>query len=615
MLGRKSERIKIFIMLAFFFFGVVANANVKYSTFIDQQLKLTMQMSDANITQKKVSDLMKEQEALYEKALYTLMSKKQKYINNAISYNSKIFSLRKIIAVNKRMGNTYAVTRDEVQIKSYRIAKNINDLVRNILIALDGNSAETFEKKLNEFVALNQKKLVELTKNNYKNFLTLKGKAPVIIELKRNVQEYYALQSINNDIVEHIYKFEKQMYGLSKFSKFHLVNIVVFISSIDAVHEIDRLLSTVGLSVVKLIIIAFLIFSIFFIRKLFYFLFEKYLLYNAYLQVYTQSILARTKKTIDLLIVIISLNMIAYAYNNFSISIAMSGFFNIIYTIIITYFIYIVTNIVAPINLEKFSNYTSNVKAELINVGIKIVNFFIFLIGFLFVLYFAGVNLTALLSGLGIGGFAVAFAAKDTISNFFGTIAILASDAFSQGDWVEINEKEGIVVEIGLRVTTIRTFDNALISIPNGTFASADIKNWNKRKLGRRIKMKLGVKYDSKRENIKNAIAQIREMLENHPDIATKDTKFEHFESKHGKMVKLVSKDDLEGVKRRLLVYLDEFSNSSIDILVYCFSKSVIWEDWLQTKQDVMEKIMEIFENNDLEFAFPSLSIYNETNK
>ena len=344
-------------------------------------------------------------------------------------------------------------------------------------------------------------------------------------------------------------------------------------------------------------------------------LFKKYLLRNAYLHVYAQSILNRTKKTIDLLIVIISLNMIAYTYNNFSVSVAMFGFFNIIYTIIITYFVYNVTNIIAPINLEKFSNYTSNIKAELINVGIKIVNFFIFLIGFLFVLYFAGVNLTALLSGLGIGGFAVAFAAKDTISNFFGTIAILVSDAFSQGDWVEINGKEGTVVEIGLRVTTIRTFDNALISIPNGTFASADIKNWNKRILGRRIKMKLGIKYDSKRENIKNAIDQIRDMLKNHPDIATKDTKFEHFERKHGKMVKLVSKDDLEGVKRVLLVYLDEFSDSSINILVYCFSKSVRWEDWLQTKQDVMEKIMEIFEDNNLEFAFPSLSIYNETNK
>jgi len=101
-------------------------------------------------------------------------------------------------------------------------------------------------------------------------------------------------------------------------------------------------------------------------------------------------------------------------------------------------------------------------------------------------------------------------------------------------------------------------------------------------------------------------------MLHNHPQIATKDTKYEH-KTEYGRMVKLVSKDDLEGVKKTLLVYLDEFGDSSINILVYCFSKSVEWEEWLKTKQDVMEKIMIIFENNSLEFAFPSLSIYNET--
>jgi MscS family membrane protein len=233
----------------------------------------------------------------------------------------------------------------------------------------------------------------------------------------------------------------------------------------------------------------------------------------------------------------------------------------------------------------------------------------------LIILYFAGVNLTAVLSGLGIGGLAVAFAAKDTISNFFGTLSILFSDVFSQGDWIEIDGREGTVVEIGLRVTTIRTFDNALIAIPNGTFASNDIKNWNKRKLGRRIKMKLGVKYDSKPEDIKNAIIQIRQMLQNHPEIATKDTVYEHILRRRGRVAKLVSKDDLEGVKRTLLVYLDEFSDSSINILVYCFSKSVMWEDWLRTKQDVMEKIMDILQENNLEFAFPSLSIYDETKK
>ena len=80
------------------------------------------------------------------------------------------------------------------------------------------------------------------------------------------------------------------------------------------------------------------------------------------------------------------------------------------------------------------------------------------------------------------------------------------------------------------------------------------------------------------------------------------------------KGMNLVSKDDLEGVKKTLLVYLDEFSDSSIDILVYCYSKSVVWGEWLETKEDVMHKIMEILDKNNLEFAFPSLSIYNENN-
>ncbi len=604
---------KYFLLIVFLGFSLFANTNVKYSKFIDEQLSLTLKLSDANLTQEEVSSIVKKQENLYEHELYVVMAKKQYYIDNVQDYSSEIFSLKKIIAVNKRAGNSYAVKRDEIQIQSYLIAKNINLLIQNILIALDAPSIEKFEKELNKYTALNQEKIAKIAKNDYKNLLNLQGTAPVIVALRRNVKEYYALQDVTNDTIAYLYRFEKKMYSLNKFSKFHLVNVVVYISSIEAVHAIDSMLSFVGLSVVKLIIILFLIILILVVRKLFYVIFEKYLINNNYLHEYAQDILNRTKKIIEIIIVTIDLNMIAYVYNDFSSSVFISGFFNIIYALLVTYFIYIVINTIALINLEKFAQDTSSVKAELINVGIKIINFFIFLFGFLFILYFAGVNLTALLSGLGIGGFAVAFAAKDTISNFFGTLAILASDAFSQGDWVEINGKEGTVVEIGLRLTTLRTFDNALIAIPNGTFASADIKNWNKRKLGRRIKMKLGVKYDSKRENIHNAIKEIREMLVLHPNIATKDTKYEYMAQQHGKVAKLVSKDDLEGIKKTLLVYLDEFGGSSINILVYCFSKSVDWEEWLKTKQDVMEKIMIIFENNSLEFAFPSLSIYNET--
>ncbi|MEN4053573.1 MULTISPECIES: mechanosensitive ion channel family protein [Sulfurimonas] len=605
----------------FFLFLVVltltAHAGVKYSEFIDSQIQLVYKMNDANISQEEASKLVKEQEDMYEDAFYKLMADKSYYVNNLKDFSSKVFSLKKIISINKRAGNSYAVIRDEAQIKSYLIVRNINNMIKNVLIALDSNDIETFESKLNQLTAQNQKQLSVIVKNSskYANILALQGSSKVLRAAQNNIKEFYALQDINNDMIAYLYKFENKMYRLNMFSKYHLIKPAVYINSLDIVQVFDRVLDSFGLSVIKLIIIFTLIFLIYLFRKLFYIVLEKYLLKSDFLNEYAEDILLRTRKSIEFLIIVININMVAYVYNDFSTVEFISRFFNIIYTMIVTYIVYIVINTVAALNLKKFEKDKTTVKGELINVGIKIINFFIFMIGFLFILYFAGVNLTAVLSGLGIGGFAVAFAAKDTISNFFGTLSILFSDVFSQGDWIEIDGREGTVVEIGLRVTTIRTFDNALIAIPNGTFASKDIKNWNKRKLGRRIKMKLGVKYDSKREDIKKAIEEIREMLKNHPDIATKETKYEHVAGRRGHVAKLVSKDDLEGIKRILLVYLDEFSDSSINILVYCFSKSVMWEDWLRTKQDVMDKIMEIFEQNNLEFAFPSLSIYDETKR
>ena len=605
------------VVLFLLLFSLSAQANVKYSPFIDKQIKLTYEMNDANISQKKASQLVKEQEAMYDDALYKLMSDKSYYIEHLRDFNSEIFSLKKIISINQRVGNSYAVVRDEVQIKSYLIVRNINEMIKKVLLALDkSRTIEDYEKKLNNITAQDEKRLSKIVNNSdYSKILALTDNSSVLKDAQQNIHEFYALQEVNSDMIAHLYKFENKMYRLNKYTKYHLIKPVVYINSLDVVQMLDKLLEPLGLSVIKLVIIFLLVLLIYLLRKLFYIILEKYLINSNFLNEYAEDILLRTRKSVEFLIIIINVNIVAYVYNNFSSIELVSQFFNIIYTAIITYIAYIVINTIAAFNLRKFEKDKTTVKGELINVGIKIINFFIFTIGFLIILYFGGVNLTAVLSGLGIGGLAVAFAAKDTISNFFGTLSILFSDVFSQGDWIEIDGREGTVVEIGLRVTTIRTFDNALIAIPNGTFASNDIKNWNKRKLGRRIKMKLGVKYDSKREDIKNAIAQIRTMLQEHPEIATKNTIYEHMIQRRGRVAKLVSKDDLEGVKRTLLVYLDEFSDSSINILVYCFSKSVEWEDWLRTKQDIMERIMEIFEQNNLEFAFPSLSIYNETAK
>jgi MscS family membrane protein len=324
---------------------------------------------------------------------------------------------------------------------------------------------------------------------------------------------------------------------------------------------------------------------------------------------YGTSIIKKLKKPIDLLIIVINMNMIMYVYNDFMALEDVSKVFNITYGIFITFIAYRVANVIARIKVEEIATENKKIKNEVINVSIKILNFVILIIGLLIMLHFGGVNLTAILSGLGIGGLAVALAAKDSLANFFGTLSILFSDVFSQGDWIVVGTQEGVVVEIGLRVTTIRTFDNALVAIPNAVLANQDVKNWTKRVLGRRIKMNIGVKYDSKSQDIKNAVTQIREMLHAHPGITTKETEY-IYEINRG--MRLVSADDLQGIKKDLLVYMDEFSSSNINILVYCFTKSTNWAEWLSVKEDIMHKIMAILEENSLEFAFPSMSIYQE---
>ncbi len=566
-------------------------------------------MNDANITQDEIKRLVQEQELSYERTLDELMANKQKYIQGLRLYNSEIFSLKKIISINKRAGNNYAVLRDEVQLKSYEAVRNQNIMIKDILLALDAPDIKSFEKKLDEYTIKNQLLLEKLYKIDYTPKLELEPTYKTLRQAQKNIKEFYALRDINSDIINNLYKLENKMYRLNKYSKYHLIKAVIFINSLAIVDVFNDILEPYGLSIVKLIFISIVILFIYIFRKIIYVALESYILKIDILDKYSHEILQQIRKPIELVIIMISINMVVYIYNDFSNIVIVSRIFNIIYGFLFTLMVYKVLNAVANIKLNEISTTDKKIKNELINVGIKILNFIVIMIGLLFILYFAGVDLTAVLGGLGIGGFAVAFAAKDTISNFFGTLSILFSDVFSQGDWIVIDGHEGVVVELGLRVTTIRTFDNALIAIPNGTFASKDIKNWDKRKLGRRIKMSIGVKYDSKSCDIKNAVNEIREMLQNHPDIATQKTKYEHGKIKG---TKLVSKDDLEGVKRTLLVYLDEFSDSSINILVYCYSKSVLWQEWLETKEDVMHKIMDILDRNKLEFAFPSLSIYNE---
>jgi len=600
---------KFFIVIAIFIVTFTLGAEDKYNYFVQQQLSYIELINDANLSQAHIKDVLEAQDMSYLETLEDIMSDKKAYIEAKDEYNPKIFTIKKIIKINKRAGNKSAVLRDEIQLKIYGLLQNQTQMIKNILSSLDYSDSEQFSKELNDYVVQNQVDNQKYLDKSYLYILDSRENSKIFQKIKQNVKEYYGVIDINADVINYMYKFEKRMYRLNKYSKYNLIGIVLAINDTEFVKEINPALEEYGLNVVKLAIIFGLIILIYLIRQVFYILLNAYLLKIKFLKKYSQEILRSIRIFLEIMIVLININMIIYVYDDFISVDEVAKVFNIMYAILLTTIFYKVLNVIASIKIHEIDTHDKKVKNEIINVGIKIINFIIMMVGLLIVLHFAGANLTAVLSGLGIGGFAVALAAKDSLANFFGTLSILLSDVFSQGDWIVIDGNEGVVVEIGLRVTTLRTFDNALVAIPNAILANQDVKNWNKREMGRRIKMSLGIKYDSKSEDIKNAVNEIRHMLDKHPKIATENTKYEYNAIR---AAKLVSQDDSHGVKKLLLVYLDEFADSSINILVYCFTKSTDWDEWLVTKEDVMHRIMEIFERNNLEFAFPSMSIYKE---
>ncbi|WP_199764201.1 mechanosensitive ion channel family protein [Helicobacter felis] len=270
--------------------------------------------------------------------------------------------------------------------------------------------------------------------------------------------------------------------------------------------------------------------------------------------------------------------------------------------------------------LATLASKKNGFRREVVNLILKVAYFFIVTITILAMLKQLGFNISAIIASLGIGGLAVALAVKDLLANFFASVILLLDNSFGQGDWIVCGDVEGTVVEMGLRRTTVRGFDNALLFVPNSELAGKSIRNWNRRKVGRRIKMNIGLTYSSTREQLSQCVLAIRTMLEEHPHIAKISdldaSAKQELNAQHDYMMDrehIVSIDDLMGYKSNLFVFVDNFGDSSINILVYCFSKSVVWGEWLAIKEDVMLKIMKIVEELGLSFAFPSQSLYLES--
>jgi MscS family membrane protein len=214
---------------------------------------------------------------------------------------------------------------------------------------------------------------------------------------------------------------------------------------------------------------------------------------------------------------------------------------------------------------------------------IKATKVFIITLGIVAFLQNLGINVSAFIASLGLGGLAFALAAKDTAANLFGGFAILTDNMFKIGDWIKVGSVEGTVEDIGMRTTKVRAFDKRLIILPNATIANSAVDNFSRRDR-RRIVMKLGLVYSTSPETMNKILKETREMLQNHPLI--------HDEP--------------------LFVYFDEFGDSSLNMFFYLFTKTAVWEEYLQIKEDINLKIIDIVHRNGSDFAFPSQSIYFE---
>jgi len=222
---------------------------------------------------------------------------------------------------------------------------------------------------------------------------------------------------------------------------------------------------------------------------------------------------------------------------------------------------------------------------EMASFIIKVTKVLIIALGIVGILQEFGINVTGFLASLGLGGLAFALAAKDTAANIFGGIAILTDNIFKIGEWVKIGNAEGIVEDIGMRTTKIRAFDKRLIIVPNSIIANTNVENFSRRDK-RRIVMRIGLTYNTSTEVIKKVIEEIREMLLNHPEIAKDES---------------------------LLIYFDEYEDSSLSIFCYFFTNTAEWKEYLRIREDINLKIKEIIEKYPTDFAYPSNSIYFET--
>ena len=254
---------------------------------------------------------------------------------------------------------------------------------------------------------------------------------------------------------------------------------------------------------------------------------------------------------------------------------------------LITIFIFwLLHQLIIPFSFV-IKNFESKISKPLVDWTLKGLKILVIVLGAVAILELWGIRVGPVIAGLGLFGVAVALGAQDLFKNLISGIMILMEKRFTVGDVILVSgEVEGVVEQIGFRSTLVRRFDSTPVMVPNYKFAEQSVTNYTRRH-HRRIRWLIGLEYRTTIDQLKKIRDEINTLIE-------KDENF------------------AKNQNASFYVRIDSFSDSSIDMLVQTFTVTNDWAEFLKIKENLAVKIIEIVENNEAGFAFPSQSLYVE---
>lgn len=260
----------------------------------------------------------------------------------------------------------------------------------------------------------------------------------------------------------------------------------------------------------------------------------------------------------------------------------------ICYSVAIVFFAYKFVKVISYYFLHLAHRTDSKFDDILIPLLTKTAYVIVFIVGIVLIANAFTIDITGLIAGLGIGGLAFAFAAKDTIANFFGSIMLVLDRPFDIGDFITSGDVEGIVSEVGFRSTRIRTFDDSIITISNGELMNRSIDNKGKRRF-RRLSTTIGLEYNTPPEKVEEFCEGVRQLI-----LAHKWTRKDNF-----------------------YVYFTNFAASSLDIQLVVYWCTADYMREQAEKHRMMIDILRLAEQIGVSFAFPTQTVhlFNEDKK